>query len=130
MNRRCLVPILAAGILYAADATKQFTADELKQYLEKNGKKVFFLDVREPKEIQELGSIKGYVNIPLSQVESRLSEIPKDRTVVTACNRGVRAGKAAEILRKNGYNVVGACGLLEWKDKGYPLDYPKQRGGK
>jgi len=40
--------------------------------------------VREPKELTELGTIKGYVNIPLGQLESRLSEIPKDKLIVTA----------------------------------------------
>jgi len=47
-------------------------------------KKVFFLDVREPKEIEELGSYEGYVNIPMSQLEARLGELPKDRPILTA----------------------------------------------
>jgi hypothetical protein len=46
--------------------------------------KVFFLDVREPKELEESGSYEGYVNIPMSQLESRLGEIPKDRPILTA----------------------------------------------
>jgi hypothetical protein len=46
--------------------------------------KMFFLDVREPKEIEELGSYEGYVNIPMSQLESRLGELPKDRPILTA----------------------------------------------
>jgi len=46
--------------------------------------KVFFLDVREPKEIEEFGSYEGYVNIPMSQLESRLGELPKDRPILTA----------------------------------------------
>ncbi|HEU0094101.1 MAG TPA: hypothetical protein VFS78_18465, partial [Vicinamibacteria bacterium] len=45
---------------------------------------VFFLDVREPKEIGEGGSYEGYVNIPMSQLESRLGELPKDRPILTA----------------------------------------------
>jgi hypothetical protein len=46
--------------------------------------KIFFLDVREPKEIEELGSYEGYVNIPMSQLEARLGELPKDRPILTA----------------------------------------------
>jgi len=46
--------------------------------------KIFFLDVREPKEIEELGSYEGYVNIPMSQLESRLGELPRDRPILTA----------------------------------------------
>ncbi|MFN8684598.1 MAG: rhodanese-like domain-containing protein [Acidobacteriota bacterium] len=45
---------------------------------------LFFLDVRDPKEIEELGSLKGYVNIPLADLEKRLSEVPKDKTILTA----------------------------------------------
>jgi rhodanese-related sulfurtransferase len=44
---------------------------------------IFFLDVREPFEIERLGSVKGYVNIPIGQLEARLKEIPKDKFVVT-----------------------------------------------
>jgi rhodanese-related sulfurtransferase len=58
------------------------STEELEKYL-KNGKKVFLLDVREPKEIEELGSVKGYVNIPLGQLESRLNEVPKDKLIIT-----------------------------------------------
>ncbi|MBI4893196.1 MAG: hypothetical protein HY821_21410 [Acidobacteria bacterium] len=45
--------------------------------------KVFFLDVREPSEIEKLGSVKGYVNIPMSQLAGRLGEVPKDKLIVT-----------------------------------------------
>jgi hypothetical protein len=45
---------------------------------------VFFLDVREPKEIEEGGSYPGYVNIPMGQLEARLGELPKDRPILTA----------------------------------------------
>ena len=46
--------------------------------------KVFFLDVREPKELEEHGTYEGYVNIPMSQLESRLGELPKGRPILTA----------------------------------------------
>jgi rhodanese-related sulfurtransferase len=42
------------------------------------------LDVREPEEIQELGTIEGYLNIPIDELESRLDEIPRDKTILTA----------------------------------------------
>lgn len=101
----------------SAEEVKKLTADDLKQYLQEG--KYYFLDVREPSELQQYGSVKGYVNIPLGQVEKRMSEIPKDRTIVTMCEHGRRATQAAEILQKNGYKVVGACGLAEYREKGY-----------
>ncbi len=45
---------------------------------------VFFLDVREPDELEKLGTLEGYVNIPLGQIEQRLAEIPKDKAIITA----------------------------------------------
>jgi rhodanese-related sulfurtransferase len=75
---------LLGTLAFAQDKkVKQYTADELKDLLA-NEKNLFFLDVREPQEVEQLGSIKGYVNIPLSQVESRLSEIPRNKVIVTA----------------------------------------------
>jgi rhodanese-related sulfurtransferase len=74
--------ILMVLPLVAQNKEKTLSADELKDLLDK--KEVYFLDVREPKELEELGTIKGYVNIPLSQMEHRLSEIPKNKLIVTA----------------------------------------------
>jgi rhodanese-related sulfurtransferase len=90
MKRRTMLFTSLAGAAAALAAQtkssdpkeKNLSADELKELIEK--KNVFFLDVREPKELEELGTIKGYVNIPLGQLESRLSEIPKDKLIITA----------------------------------------------
>ena len=61
---------------------KRVKADAIDSVM-KDGK-VFFLDVREAKEIEEHGSYEGYVHIPMSQLESRLSELPRDRPILTA----------------------------------------------
>ena len=45
---------------------------------------LFFLDVRSPAELEQHGTVEGYVNIPIAELESRLGEIPKDRPVLTA----------------------------------------------
>ena len=60
----------------------KLTSDEVMARLEKGD--VFFLDVREPRELAELGTFEGYVNIPLGQIEKRLNEIPKDKPIITA----------------------------------------------
>ena len=62
--------------------SKEISAEELAKLLEQPDK-IFFLDVREPAEIARLGSVKNYVNIPLSQLEKRIGEVPKDKLVVT-----------------------------------------------
>ena len=57
-------------------------SDDIVTRLEKGDG--FFLDVREPQEIEELGTFEGYANIPLGQIEQRLSEIPRNTPIVTA----------------------------------------------
>jgi len=82
MKRRMLLALsTVVGLFGQNSQDKDLTADELKSMLDKKVK-LFFLDVREPKEIEELGSIEGYVNIPMSQLESRIKEIPKDVLIV------------------------------------------------
>ena len=75
----------------AAPATPQITpageemrvnADDIDTLLADG--KVVFLDVREPKELEELGTRPGYLNIPLGQLERRLNELPKDKAILTA----------------------------------------------
>jgi hypothetical protein len=61
---------------------QKMASDDVLALLEKG--EVFFLDVREPKELEELGTFEGYVNIPLGQIEKRLAEIPKDKAIITA----------------------------------------------
>lgn len=61
---------------------EKMASDDVLALLEKG--EVFFLDVREPHELEELGTFDGYVNIPLGQIEQRLKEIPKDKAIITA----------------------------------------------
>ena len=60
----------------------KMASDDVLTLIEKG--EVFFLDVREPKELEELGTFEGYVNIPVGQIEKRLNEIPKDKAIITA----------------------------------------------
>ncbi|MBI4909071.1 MAG: hypothetical protein HY820_35950 [Acidobacteria bacterium] len=105
----------------AADFTRRLTPDEVQRLIQ-DEKNLFLLDVRAPGEIAAIGAVKGYVNIPIAELEGRLKEVPKDKIIVTICTRAVRASNAAEILSRNGYNnIAGACALGEWKEQKKPL---------
>jgi NADPH-dependent 2,4-dienoyl-CoA reductase/sulfur reductase-like enzyme/peroxiredoxin family protein/rhodanese-related sulfurtransferase/TusA-related sulfurtransferase len=71
----------------------------------KEANKRFYLDVREPEEVQ-LGTIPGAVNIPLDELRGRLAELPKDREIIVNCQVGLRAYIAARILVQNGFDNV------------------------
>lgn len=65
-----------------APKAEKMASDDVMALLDKG--EVFFLDVREPKELEKLGTLDGYVNIPLGQIEARLNEIPKTKAIITA----------------------------------------------
>ncbi|MBL8175956.1 MAG: hypothetical protein JNK48_14865 [Bryobacterales bacterium] len=70
-----------AGMAQEQKKPRQLTAEEAEKELSEHD--IFLLDVREPKELEESGTIQGYVNIPLGQLESRLKEVPKDKVIIT-----------------------------------------------
>jgi hypothetical protein len=75
-------PLAAQETAVTQGPDRRVEADEIDKYI--LDKKVFFLDVREPKELEELGTLEGYYNIPLGQLEKRLGELPKDKLILTA----------------------------------------------
>lgn len=83
----------------------------------------FFLDVREVVE-WDAGRVPDTANIPLSELESRLSELPTDQDIVVICRSGNRSAEGRDILLDAGFeNVTSmAGGVSDWKDAGYPYD--------
>ncbi len=75
--------------------------------LRKNG--ATCVDVRSAAEFAS-GSAPGTINIPLQELGSRLSEIPKSAPVVLCCASGTRSGMAKLLLKKNGYQDVHNIG--------------------
>ena len=75
------------------------------------------VDVRTPQEFQERHA-PGAVNVPVAEVEQRLSEFPKDRPIVVYCRSGVRSGRARKALLAAGYReVYNLGGLSKWDEK-------------
>ena len=65
------------------------------------------VDCRSTGEFQSGDAFEGAKNIPVDSMESRYAEVgEKGRTVITYCAAGVRAGRAADILRSHGYTHV------------------------
>ena len=83
----------------------------------------FLVDVREPWEF-EAGHVPGAQLIPLGELEQRVAEIPRDRSVYAICHSGQRSLAAAGYLQALGYarvaNVDG--GTAAWIERGYPVD--------
>ena len=71
------------------------------------------VDVRSIGEFAQANAA-GSLNIPLSELGSRMSEIPKDKPVVVCCASGSRSGMAKLLLLKNGYQNVHNIG--NWRN--------------
>jgi len=103
---------------------RRVSAVELQKMLA-GRKRVFLLDVREPKELEQEGAIKGAINIPLATLTARLARVPKGVQVVSICRGAVRAAKAADLLEQSGYRNIRTFAMNDWREKGYPLVHPK-----
>jgi rhodanese-related sulfurtransferase len=75
-----------------------------KAQLEKPSTGSVILDVRNASEASE-GALPSAINVPLDELEQRLSDIPKDKTVLVHCGTGARAEMAYTVLKKAGFNV-------------------------
>jgi rhodanese-related sulfurtransferase len=63
------------------------------------------LDVREPWEF-EVCHIEGSLSVPLTQLQARVEEVPRDRPLVVVCHHGHRSYRAATWLRGVGFAEV------------------------
>jgi NADPH-dependent 2,4-dienoyl-CoA reductase/sulfur reductase-like enzyme/rhodanese-related sulfurtransferase len=70
---------------------------------------VTLLDVRMPGEYA-VGSIDGFINIPLDDLRGRLAELPKGKPVYAHCHSGLRSYIASSILTQNGFDVYNLSG--------------------
>jgi rhodanese-related sulfurtransferase len=65
---------------------------------------VVIVDVRNPDETRA-GAIRGAKLIPDEDLLARMSEVPKDKRIITYCSTGVRAEMAYHKLKQAGYDA-------------------------
>jgi rhodanese-related sulfurtransferase len=83
--------------------------------------RVLLLDLRRPDEVSTNGGFPVYLSIQIDELEKHLSEIPKDRVIITVSNHAGRAGRAADILSAKGFKVAGAVGAQTYESEGGKL---------
>jgi len=88
-------------------------------------KNALVLDVR-PAADYEKGHMLNARNVPLADLESRVTEFEKHKTkpVLVVCDGGNQSTRAAAILRKKGFEQVAVLGggLGAWQQAGLPLE--------
>lgn len=65
---------------------------------------VTLLDLRDERDVQ-LSSVPGAINMPLDEIGTHLSDVPKDKPVVVFCKVGLWSEAIAEVLAERGYDV-------------------------
>lgn len=88
------------------------------------GEGALLVDVRERAEVARTAfDVPAIVNIPLSELEQRWSELPRDRQIVLVCETGERSLKGTYYLQFHGFTRVSNMqdGLLKWMRKGFPV---------
>jgi hydroxyacylglutathione hydrolase len=120
---------LAGGLLAwhltgrASEAVPMVNVQELCRLLDAQGD-VSILDVRGDKELEAAGRITGAQHIHLTQLLSRLEEVPRNRPLYVFCGSGLRSMVAASLLQRQGWGkpTVVLGGLAGWRSTTCPLE--------
>lgn len=95
-------------------------ARELRQRIER-GERLQLIDVRSPREYDE-GHLPGTVNMPVEQVEARLSDLHPHDPMVLVCQSGRRAEMCRGLLERHRDDlIVLEGGTNAWKEEGLPI---------
>ena len=90
-----------------------------------NRERAVVVDVREPEEFAA-GHMTGAKNVPLNQLEEKLTAAVKNKAVplLLVCATGSRAQRAVAVAKKLGYEQVQAVagGLKSWKEANLPVE--------
>lgn len=116
-----LFVVVTAIFSHAASAVIDVSSREAKALLDRN-KAVYLLDVRTAYEYRG-GKLAGSVLIPIAELERRVAEVPRNKTILVYCAVGGRSQPAASFLSKRGYqNVYNMTdGIEGWSRNGLPV---------
>lgn len=106
-------------------STAKITVEELGRMLD-SGENPFILDMRSTNELeQDPAIIRGAIHFAANELETRLSEFPRDRDIVVycACPNEVSSAKVALLLRRKGFSRVRPLlgGIDAWRKGNYPM---------
>jgi len=127
-NKYIVIAVLALGVVALAgyryrveilDALCGTTPPASRAQIEKAIENhAMILDVRMYVETRKEGAniIPGAKNIPLLRLLWNLDELPRDRTIITYCESGKRAGKVADMLNARGFKAISGGGILNLQE--------------
>ena len=109
----------------------RITVSELRKMLD-TGKAPLIFDLRSSEAVKEEPLlIQGAVHLSVEEIESRLSEFPKDRDIVVYCScpNEVSSARLALRLQRKGFTRVRPLlgGLEAWRELNYRVEGSEAR---
>ena len=88
-----------------------------------NKQNALVVDVRAQKDFKRV-RIANSVNMPANEIQNRLGELSKDRTIIVVDNSGNMSAAASKLLRGVGFTKVYVLdsGLVGWMRDKLPLE--------
>jgi rhodanese-related sulfurtransferase len=88
----------AKAALVAGKEKGSVTAASFEAAWKADPASILLVDVRNPNEFAA-GTIKGAVNVPMNELEKKLTTFPKDKPIVFICGTGARSGEAYDTAK-------------------------------
>ena len=122
MMRSISATLFALTIAFSCASQKE-DALAPKDFKAKMSAKVTVLDVRTVEEYKS-GHLENAVNININDTgfEAKSGQLDKSKPVLVYCLAGSRSRKAAQLLRKKGFQVLELKGgISAWQEEGLPV---------
>ncbi len=118
----CILSLSVPGVGVGQEIVPSISPEVLYEQ-RKSGPAPLVVDVRTPEEFR-LGHIPGAVNIPHTELGSRIGEVQKSQAVVLYCMLGPRARLGEKTLLDAGLEDVLHLdgGLHAWQQAGYRVE--------
>src|ERR1041385_5181265 len=117
----CVFPVALFAGHGVEDTVDSISAERVKQLMDA-GEKVAFIDLRPAKEFEQK-RLPGARSIPLAEIATRFSEIPKSGRVVLYCDcKPYDVADRAVFLEYRGFRNIFIMpeGYQGWIKRGYP----------
>ena len=96
---------------------REYSALQLKAYLDSCEQQPLLLDVRQPWEF-DVWKIEDRILIPMSQIPAEIEELDLTRETVVICHHGIRSRSVGRYLEQAGFSKIInlSGGVAQWAE--------------
>jgi rhodanese-related sulfurtransferase len=113
----------ASSAATTVESTHEISRTAFSERWARGHQNLTVVDVRSTEEFAA-GHVPGAINIPVDQLETRMSELKSGDEIVVYCLSGVRSAKALELLLGREFKRVEHLSgdFSEWESSGGPVE--------